>query len=419
MKLHNYTLLYISVALFFIISIWAGIFYAQMLDEVYDSIDDNMKNHKLLIIQKAAKDSAVLEKAHFDESNYSIHKIASAPANKIKDVFKDTLMYMQHEDDLEPVRLLKTIFTINKQDYYELRIISSTVEEDDLIEDLFYSLVWLYVVLLVSVFLVNTFLLKKIWKPFYQLIHQLEHFSLSTTSYVPVKTSVDEFKLLNTTVDALLKKNAELFISQKQFIENAAHELQTPLAISINKLELLTEKNNLSENELYTLASVIENLQRLTRLNKSLLLLSKIENKQFYEEEMVSLSAICLRLQEDLSDLATYKNVAIECENTGDLAVKMNKDLADMLLSNLVKNAVTHTPAGGLVKIRCDKQTLIIENSGAQALDQEHIFKRFYKNSGETHSTGLGLAIVKAIADKYGFALSYSFEGKHVFRVRF
>ncbi|MGN6647344.1 MAG: sensor histidine kinase [Cytophaga sp.] len=419
MKLHNYTLLYISVALFFIISIWAAIFYVEMLDEVYDSIDDNLKNHKLLIVQKAAQDSTILEKVHFDESNYSIHKITSGPTHKIKDVYKDTLMYMQHEDDLEPVRLLKTVFTLNKHDYYELRIISSTVEEDDLIEDLFYSLVWLYAVLLISVFLVNTFLLKKIWRPFYQLIHQLEHFSLSSTAYVPVKTNVDEFKLLNTTVDSLLKKNAELFISQKQFIENAAHELQTPLAISINKLELLTEKNNLTEAELYTLASVIENLQRLTRLNKSLLLLSKIENKQFYQEAIVSLSSICRRLHDDLSDLATYKNVAVEFENAGELTVKMNKDLADMLLSNLVKNAVTHTPAGGLVHIRCDKQTLIIENSGTKALDPQQIFKRFYKNSGETHSTGLGLAIVKAITDKYGFALSYSFDGKHVFRIRF
>jgi len=419
MRLHNYTLLYISIAIFFIIGTWASIFYVQMLDEVYDSIDDNLGNYKLLIVQKASKDSSVLYKADFDESNYSIRKINTPHAHKQKDVYKDTLMYMQNEDDLETVRLLKTVFTLNHSDYYELRIISSMVEEDDLIEDLFYSLIWLYAVLLISIFIVNTFLLKKIWKPFYSLLDQLEGFSLNNNNFLPSKTRVHEFKLLNNAVSELLKKNIELYSSQKQFIENASHELQTPLAISINKLELLAEKNELSETDLYVIGSVIENMQRLTRLNKSLLLLSKIENKQFYEEEQVSISEICTRMQEDFSDLAGFKNISFEYIQHSALSVKMNKGLADMLLSNLIKNAVIHTPAAGSVSVLVDSNSVTIENSGSQALDQQHIFSRFYKNSTDTNSTGLGLAIVKAIADKYGFIITYSFEGKHRIQILF
>jgi signal transduction histidine kinase len=419
MRLHTYTLLYISVALFFIIGIWASIFYFQMLDEVYDSIDDNLKNYKVLIIKKAKTDSIILQKNNFGESNYLIKKLYSSNASKTKDIYKDTLMYMENEGDLEAVRLLKTVFTINHTDYYELNILSSMVEEDDLIEDLFFSLIWLYIILLISIFIVNTVLLRKIWKPFYGLLHQLENFHLSSSNFQPLKTNVHEFKLLNNSVSDLLKKNIELYTSQKQFIENASHELQTPLAISINKLELLAEKNDLTEIDLYTVASVIENLQRLTRLNKSLLLLSKIENKQFSDEEAVSINKIGNRLAEDFSDLASFKTVSIEVIQHSELSVKMNKDLADVLLSNLIKNAVIHTAAGGHIKIIVANNALTIENAGDKTLDAQHIFKRFYKNAAEKNTTGLGLAIVKTIADKYGFEITYAYNDKHCFQIQF
>jgi signal transduction histidine kinase len=419
MRLHNYTLLYISVALFFIISIWAGIFYVQMLDEVYDSIDDNLENYKILIIKKAKSDSSILLKSDFDESNYAIRKISSDNISTIKDVYKDTLMYMENEDDLEPVRLLKTVFTLNHRDYYELHILSSMVEEDDLIEDLFFSLIWLYGILLISIFIVNTFLLRKIWKPFYGLLEQLKNFNLNSGNFQPVQTNVHEFKLLNTSVSELLKKNIELYSSQKQFIENASHELQTPLAISINKLELLAEKNELTETDMYMVASVIENLQRLTRLNKSLLLLSKIENKQYTDEELVSINGVCNRFAEDFSDLAAFKNISLECMHTSECSVKMNKDLADILFSNLIKNAVIHTAANGYVKIIIKSNAVSIENSGDKALDAQHIFKRFYKNSAEKNTTGLGLAIAKTIADKYSFTIGYSYQGGHCIKIQF
>ncbi|HSY61455.1 MAG TPA: HAMP domain-containing sensor histidine kinase, partial [Cytophaga sp.] len=341
----------------------------------------------------------------------------SSNPSETKDIYQDTLMYMESEDDLEPVRLLKTVFTINHTDYYELKILSSMVEEDDLIEDLFFSLIWLYIILLISIFIVNTVLLKKIWKPFYGLLHQLENFNLSTSNFQPLKTNVHEFRLLNNSVADLLKKNIELYTSQKQFIENASHELQTPLAISINKLELLAEKNELTETDLDIVASVIENLQRLTRLNKSLLLLSKIENKQFSDEETVSFNEICNRLAEDFSDLASFKTISIEIIQHSELSVKINKDLAVVLVSNLIKNAVVHTAAGGHIKITVASNAITIENTGDKALDAQYIFKRFYKNAAEKNTTGLGLAIVKTIADKYGFEITYAYNNVHCFQI--
>ncbi|WP_299253543.1 HAMP domain-containing sensor histidine kinase [uncultured Cytophaga sp.] len=419
MRLHNYTLLYISIALFFIIGVWASIFYIQMLDEIYDSIDDTLGNNKALIIKKSKTDTTILYKSDFEESNYSIKKIDAASAKKMKDVYVDTLMYMANEDDMEIVRLLKTVFTINHVDYYELNVISSMVEEDDLMEDLFYSLFWLYGILLVSIFTVNTLVLRKVWKPFYSLIQQLEHFNITKSAFVAPQTKVHEFKLLNKSIESLLKKNSELYISQKQFIENASHELQTPLAISINKLELLSEKNDLTEADMILLTAAIENLQRLTRLNKSLLLLSKIENKQYADETTVAVSSICKRLSEDFEDLAEFKNIQISFEKQADLNIQINADLAEILCSNIIKNAIVHTDNGGFVTISVKQHSILIENSGDKALDSEKVFQRFYKNATKKNNTGLGLAIVKSIADKYGFELRYSFMDKHRIEIIF
>jgi signal transduction histidine kinase len=419
MKLHNHTLLYISVAMFFIIGVWASIFYIQILDEIYDSIDDTLENYKIIIIKKAKTDSTIFYKSDFEENNYSIKKIDAEDAKHRKDLCMDTLMYMENEKDLETVRLLKTVFTINHVDYYELKVISSMVEEDDLMKNLFYSLLWLYGILLVSIFIVNTILLRKIWKPFYNLIHQLEHFNLTKSMFVAPSTKVHEFKLLTNSLESLLKKNLELYTSQKQFIENASHELQTPLAISINKLELLSEKNNLAEADMLLLAAVIENLQRLTRLNKSLLLLSKIENKQYAEETSVSFSSICKRLTEDFGDFASFKNIQLSYIEQGELIVHMNADLAEILCSNIIKNAIIHTANDGNVSVIVNQHSVLFENTGDKALDSEKIFHRFYKNAVEKNNTGLGLAIVKSIADKYSFVLQYSFKDKHRIEIVF
>ncbi|MDB5258180.1 MAG: two-component sensor histidine kinase [Chitinophagaceae bacterium] len=416
MKLINYTLLYTSIALLFIVGGWAGIFYVNMLDEIYDSIDDGLSNSKLLIIKKAQTDSTLLHKKYFGESNYSIQQISAENVSAVRDLYKDTLMYMDHEEEYEPVRLLTTTFSVSGNTLYELKIISSMVEEDDLIEDLLYAVLWLYVVLIVSVVVVNIIVLRKVWKPFYRLIDYLQQYRLGGESdKVPVGTTVREFRLLSETVSVLLERNLEVYNSQKQFIENASHELQTPLAISINKLELLAERSDVSEEQLQTIGHVIQSLERLTRLNKSLLLLSKIENKQFAVEETINFNGLVKKVMEDFIDLAEFKEVKLVCHEEGELVRYMNKDLAEILLTNLLKNAVVHNVPGGTVDITVQKDSFTIVNTGApKALNEEKLFSRFYKESIEKGTTGLGLSIVKAILDLYKGSVTYTFSGKHI-----
>ena len=312
MKLLNYTLLYLSGALLIVIGAWAVIFYINMLDEIYDSIDDGLANSKILIIGKVQEDSTLIHKTEFRESNYAFHEIPASYALSFRDVYSDSTFYMQHEADYEPVRILKTVFRATNGRYYQLQIASSMVEEDDLIEDLFYAILWLYVILMASVLLINNVLLRRIWKPFYEILNNLKNFRLgSHEEFSTSKTRVREFNILNETASSLLQRSILTFNSQKQFIENASHELQTPLAISLNKLELLSEKSSLTEEHLEELSAVIQSLQNLTRLNKTLLLLSKIDNRQFPEEKPVNFNELTRRLISSFTDLSEFKEVAV------------------------------------------------------------------------------------------------------------
>ena len=420
MKLVNQSVKVLAVSIFLIVSIWAVVFYYGMMDEIYDSIDDGLDNYKMLIIKKAENDTTVLLKSSFGESNYAIQEISAQQAITIKTTYIDTLLFMDFEQDLEPVRMVKTAFALNGK-YYKLQVISSMVEEDDLMESLFLSTLWLYVLLLISIIAINNIVLHRLWKPFYKILHQVKDFRIDQQKLPdPVPTRTIEFVELKTSFDSLVKRTLETYSSQKQFTENASHELQTPLAVMTARLELLLEKNTLSPDDAQVVAEVLQTIDRLARLNKSLLLLSKIENHQFLQNSMVNMNQQVQLSTEQLNDLAQFKNVRVEVQESIELSVKMDETLARILLTNLIKNAIVHNSNGGWVKITATKNTLTIANSSNHgALDTKYIFKRFYKSNPDQRNTGLGLAIAEAICALYGFKINYKFTTNHVFELRF
>lgn len=420
MKLLNYTTTFFAVILLVIIPVWAALFYYNMLDEIYDSMDDGLDNQKLLVIQKARTDSTLFRRTTFEEGDYTIREIPAGLAGPSRDIYVDTLMYMKNEDEFEPVRMLKTVFNQNNR-YYELKVITSMVEEDDLIQQLLYSLLWLYLGLVATILVLNNVLLRRIWQPFYRLLKRLKAFRLEAPQLIgDIDTRIDEFRMLNETVQKLLKGNIAAYNSQKHFIENAAHELQTPLAICLNKLELFVERHPLSEEQLGQLAAVMNSLQRASRLNQSLLLLSRIENQQFEEAVAVDMNALARQVLADFSEQAAYKEVSVSLKEEGPCTVTMHPDLAGVLLTNLVKNAVVHNVAGGWVQVVLKAGSLKVHNTGSPTpLDRDRIFNRFYKEQSSSSSTGLGLAIVKAIADLYGFEVGYTYREAHIVTLRF
>ena len=421
MKLLNYSTTYFALPLLVILSVWAGIFYFAMLDEIYDSLGDVLEHQKTVVIQKAATDSTVLNRTEFDDGYYIINETTPARALNFKDRYLDTLMYLEVEEDYEPIRMLITMFQQNGK-YYELKVITSMVEEDDLIDELLYSLIWLYAGLLATILLLNNFLLKRIWRPFYLLLGKVRDFRLDAPEPLQMPdTKVDEFRMLNETVEKLLQNNVSTFNRQKQFIENASHEMQTPLAISRNKLELMAESNNLTDEQAQLLGSSLTSLDRLARLNKSLLLLTRIENRQFTDQQPVDVRQLIDQIISDISLQADHKEVKISVQQTENCTLSINPDLATILFLNLINNALIHNQKGGFIAVSINSGAVTVQNSGKpEALNPDMIFSRFYKGNTSGTSTGLGLAISKAIADMYGYLLSYRFENSaHIFEVNF
>lgn len=420
MKLRTYTLRYLIVALLAVIALWASLFYMVILDEVYDNIDDGLKNSKILITREAYANESILETTEFGINQFKVQPLPKGPLYDFSDKFMSGFEYMEYDDDNEPFRYLETVFNDAHDNPYKLTIRASIVEEDELLEDLMTALIALYFMLVISIALLNHIILRKVWKSFYILLYRLKNFKLgSGVKFEAPDSPVTEFKNLGKELEQVLQRNETIFTSQKQFIENASHELQTPLAISLNKLELILENNNLNEEQATEISKISDTLNRLVRLNKSLLMLSRIENRQFEEEEDINYNTLVSEITEEFKDFADYKEVNLTTINAAHLHFTMNKGLATTLLNNLLKNAITHTKAGGSVEIIIDKNRLTFLNNGDIPLDKDRIFDRFFRSTLNEQSTGLGLAIVQSIASVYNLTAEYEFNQKHIFRIIF
>lgn len=412
MKLLNQSIKHLSIFILIIIGIWGMAFFFNMVDEIKENTDDGLENFKRQIIYRAHRDTSVLTHVDFEEAFYAIREIGPATAFSFQDQYTDTVIYIQDSNDPAPrpdhVRMLTTTFEDGGK-YYELKIINPMVEKDDLIRRLLWNMIWLYVILIITIILVNNIVLKKMWKPFYRLLHKIQNYELGRDARRPViRTETKEFKDLQKAVDDLLNQNIRVYEQQKQFTGNASHELQTPLAIAINKLELLIEKGNLNKEQTSSIAETMQILERLSRLNKSLLLLSKIETRQFPDHRPVSINDLIKEKMTDLKEIAAHRQVSIDFEEDGEIIKSMDPALADILISNLLRNALYHNISGGQIRLRIGENQISIENTGSPVpLDPDRIFKRFYKSSPKKGSSGLGLAIVKAIGDLYDMTITY------------
>jgi signal transduction histidine kinase len=317
--------------------------------------------------------------------------------------YKTVSMYDSLEHEMHPFRALSLPVVIKGKPYL-LTVYHSLVDNDELITALLIVQAVLIVLLVGGLLLLNRSLSKKLWKPFYSTLEQL----------------IIEFDDFNKAIGHLTKRNREVFLHQKEFIENASHELQTPISIFQSKLDNLMQIQGLTEAGAATILDLEEAAQRMARLNKNLLLLSKIDNDQFTHAEEIDLSKLAEGLLSNLRPMADLDVISIESSFV-PLSIKANSTLIEVLLTNLFHNAIRHTTPNGKVVVEIVDRKLIISNTGNPLkMNPEKMFERFSREGNGENSSGLGLAIVKKICDANSFELDYRFQsGVHTFSVSF
>ena len=330
------------------------------------------------------------------------------------------MVYIAEKKETEPARILTTIFRNDAGQYYELSVSTPTIEKQDLRESIFYLLIGLFVILLVTILIINIWVFYRSMKPFYVLLHWLGDYRLGQTHkplYNPTHTS--EFQKLNDTVVRFAQHSEEVFQQQKQFIGNASHEIQTPLAVCRNRLEMLMEDETLTEQQLGEIIKTYETLEYVSKLNKSLLLLSKIDNHQYSETSKVCLNDILHSLIPDFEEVYAFKEVSLSLEENARLCADMNEVLATVLMTNLLKNAFVHNVEDGSIRITINRDSICFSNTGTLVpLDEKRVFERFYQGNKKEGSTGLGLAIANAVCRQFNLELKYVFkDGMHQFWV--
>lgn len=321
----------------------------------------------------------------------------------------------------EPVksRILRSYYKSHGVNYL-ITISRPTIEEDDLIENLLQSVLLIALFVLFAFFVVNWLVSKKLWKPFYNTINQLNSYDVKSHTVLDLNsTSTQEFKQLNEAVTKMTNKMCRDFVLQKEFSENAAHELQTPIAVIKARLDLLMQSPNLKENEMGQL-QVIENaINKLAALNKSLLLLTRIDNNQFSETEEVEIDKVVDKMLASYEDVIFVKKITINKKAEANLKANINPTLAEILVGNLIQNAIRHNVDGGEIVIKIKEKQFSISNTGEPLkIDANQLFERFKKNDASKESLGLGLSIVKSIIESCNLHINYSFaNNRHSFTV--
>lgn len=323
------------------------------------------------------------------------------------------------ELETDRYRGLMSYFTVNGLTY-RLQTETNVEEADETLSAIAAVTVLFFLLLMLGFILLNRRISKQVWKPFYDTLERLSAFDLNRNPNITFeKSDIEEFEQLNSELEKLILRSVSTYNQQKAFIENASHELQTPLAVLRSKLELLLQDKALSEQQAEVVSGVSVPLSRMSRINKNLLLLAKIENSQFADVERVSVAEVMDESLELLEDPIKQKRLSVERFSQDVLSLECNRTLMEMLINNLLVNAITHSSEAATIIIEMDKDGFTVSNSGKSQLDAHRVFERFARSSQDKQSSGLGLAIVKEICQRYGWVISYQFEnGMHVFSVR-
>ncbi len=418
MKLFYRVLINLLIGIFVILLGWAVVFYMGMMEEINDEVDDSLEDYTELIIKRSLAGKQLPSNDSGSNNQYFLKEVDRTYFLSHDAIsYRDSMVYIEEKGESEPARILTTLFKDREERYFEISVYTPTIEKKDLREAIFYLLIGLFTTLLIAILLINIWVFHRIMKPFYRLLEWLDNFRLDKKNEpLDNPTNTTEFRKLNVAVNRFAVHSEEIFEQQKQFIGNASHEIQTPIAVCQNRLEMLMEDETLTEQQMGEIVKTYQTLEYVSKLNKSLLLLSKIDNSQFAETKEISLNEVLHRYSDDYREVYHYRGITLDIQEKATFRVQMNETLAVVLVTNLLKNAFVHNIDKGMIRVEITSSSIRFGNTGADvALDDKRIFERFYQGSRKREgSTGLGLAIVHAICRQCRLQVRYRFlDGMH------
>lgn len=413
----------LSVALLVVMGAWAAAFYLILVDEINDETDDALEDYAHYIIMRALAGETLPSNDNGTNNTYYLSEVDEAYFDQQPPArYLDETVYIFAKQETEPARVLKTVFRDSGDRYFELTVAIPSFEKNDLQRKILVWIVVLYLVLLLAVLTINAWVLNRSFRPLYVLLDWFTNLKLGgELPPLDNDTDVTEYRRLNEAALLSARRNNRVYEEQRDFIGNASHELQTPVAVCLNKLEILADDPAMGEEQLGQIMDVRHALDHISRLNKTLLLLSKIDNEQFAESADLDMGLLIRQLTDDYSEIYLSRGLQVEVSEDARLVFPMNETLASVLLGNLVKNAFVHTVPGGRITVSVSADGIAVGNTAAEgALNPEWIFRRFYKGNADRGSSGLGLALVESVCRMYRLNVSYEYSGgMHVFSVKF
>ncbi len=395
------------IATIIVLLLSSVVYYFFLRSVLIHQLDKDLKVEEKEITDFIRENNQLPEPTNYKDEQENFLPLTG---EKVTRKFSSINIFDSHHHEDVSFRQLEFAVNVSGKNYVA-QVRKAQEETDDLVMLILKITLAIVLVLLLTLFFINRFFLNKLWKPFNITLQQMKQFNLSGQNELHLKeNNITEFMELNNAVTIMTNRVSSDYEEIKSFTENASHEIQTPLAIIKSKLELLSQSENLKEEQMDTIQSVFEAANRLSKLNQSLILLTKIDNRQFSENEEVNIGDIIERHLNNYEELISSKLISLEKNIQQKTTVIMNEALAEILISNLIINAIKHNVDKGSIKISLSLKQLSITNTGAALLAEPHeLFERFKKDKVTSESLGLGLSIVKKICDRSGFTIRYEY----------